>query len=246
MTPADTSKTPVPGASDPDTAFTRWRADPTPDNLAHVVRALEPAVASEIYNYPGPKPLLRLRAKPMVIKAIKSYDPTRGAQLRSWAITNLRPLSRASNQLRPVHASEDNIRISAELNTRQRQLSDELGRDPTDAELADDLGLSVTRIQRARKAVPAVLGESTFTTDEGLSQLPAVVPQERTQTAVEGIYMAQDDVGKKIMDWTLGRNGNPQLPQAEIARRLGISPAAVSQRMRTVAARIQMVVDHAV
>lgn len=235
-----------PYTSDIDVAYAAWKSTPGPDTMASVVRALEPTIASEVYNYPGSKPLLRMRAKPLVIQAIKSYDPSRGAALRSWATTNLRPLSRASNQLRLVHASEDNIRLADEANTLRGAMSDELGRDPTDNELADRAGVSVTRLRKAREAVPAVTSEGVYVSEAGVSQLPAIETQERSETAVEGIYQSLDTDGKQLLDWALGRNGQPRLPSNEIARRLNISPAAVSQRLKALSARIQYVVGHAV
>jgi len=42
-----------------------------------------------------------------------------------------------------------------------------------------------------------------------------------------------------IMDMTLGRNGKRRTPTQEIARKLGITPGAVSQR----AAKIQTMLD---
>ena len=82
--------------------YDEWVNDPSPDNMAKLVDTLKPTINSEVQRYKGPRPLLRARGKGLTIKAIRSYDPSRGAQLRSWVVTNLQPLTRYGQQLRPI------------------------------------------------------------------------------------------------------------------------------------------------
>ena len=119
-----------------DTEYQKWLNDPTPDNLTKVVEAAGPVITSEIHRYSGPKTLLRGKAKLLTIKAIKSYNPTKGAALRTWVVSQLQPLTRYSNVLKPVKISEEMTRRSAELNNTAQQLSQQLGRNPSDTELS--------------------------------------------------------------------------------------------------------------
>jgi DNA-directed RNA polymerase specialized sigma subunit len=142
--------------------YTEWKKEPSPENLAKVVTALDPTINAEIQRYSGPKPLLRSKAKLLAVNAVRTYDPNRGAHIRSWLVTQLQPLSRYGQQLRPVHASEMAIRQAAELNRLEKEYGDMHGRNPTLPELADEVGIPVARIQKIRKQVKPVISESAF------------------------------------------------------------------------------------
>jgi hypothetical protein len=58
---------------------------------------------------------------------------------------------------------------------------------------------------------------------------PAVESPAASQW-VELIYDDLSQLDQKILEWTLGFNGKPVLSNQEIARRLGRSPGAISQR----------------
>ncbi len=53
------------------------------------------------------------------------------------------------------------------------------------------------------------------------------------------LYHDLDPYDQVILEYGLGLNGSPKLPAAQIARRLKLSPGAVSQR----ASRIQQQLD---
>lgn len=222
--------------------YDAWMVDPSPDNMAKVVESLEPAINSEIQRYSGPKPLLRGKAKALTIQAIKKYDPTRGAQLRSWVVTQMQPLSRYGQQLRPIHASEMAIRQAAELNRISTELSDDIGHTPTHEELADETGLSVKRIKMLRRTVIPVISEGTIAgnieDDEG-PNLPGTNQSNVLGNAEEMVYDSLNERDRRIYDWKIGKHGKPVLSNMEIAKRLGVTPALISQRSSQLAEQIR-------
>lgn len=231
---------------DTEQAYNDWTADPTPERLASVVESLDPTITSEIHRFSGPKHLLRGRAKGLAIKAIKTYDPTRGAKLRSWTVTQLQPLSRYTQQLKPVRSSELALRQAAELESRRKEYVVNNDVEPTDDELADTVGISVARVRKLRSSVNAVVPESSMVNQEtGETSLPGVIPGSELSFAAEAVYASLSPRERKIFDWKTGSNGATTLENQEIARRLGISPAAVSQLTATIAGRIQKANQHA-
>jgi DNA-directed RNA polymerase specialized sigma subunit len=227
--------------------YDQWAKDPTPDNMAKVVDALAPTITSEIQRYSGPKPLLRARARALATKAVKTYDPTRGAQLRSWLVTQMQPLSRYSQQLKPVHSSEMAIRQSAELDTQRRRLQLDLDREPTDEELADHAGIAVARIKKLRSKVRPSITESALVDPESEElMLPGVMTGNTLDFASEAVYTGLSPREKQIFDWKTGTHGQPQLANQEIARRLGITPAAISQITANIATSIRKATSDAV
>lgn len=224
-----------------------WTQAPTPDNMAKLLDVLSPTITSEIQRYSGPKPLLRAKARYLATKAIKTYDPTRGAQLRSWVVTQLQPLSRYSQRLRPVRSSEMAIRQAAEVETQRQRLALDMDREPTDEELADTVGISVPRIQKLRAKVKPSLPESAMSDIEtGEIALPAVMEGKTLDFASEAVYTGLSSREKQIFNWKTGLHGTRQLSNQEIARRLGLTPAAISQITSNIALSIRKATQNAV
>jgi len=219
--------------------YLEWANQPTPENMGRVVDALDPLLNSEIQRYTGPKPLLKTKARELTIGAIKKYDPASGAKLQSWVVTQLQPLSRYGQRLRPVHASEAVIRQAAELNRLRRELSDELGRDPDDDELADKSGISTRKILRIRRSTPAVVAESAFESqdEDDVARLPAMTTPNRMGSAEEIVFTSLAPRDQAIFRFKTGRGGT-ELSNEEIARRLGVSAPYVSQRSKYIADQI--------
>jgi DNA-directed RNA polymerase specialized sigma subunit len=218
-----------------------WKTDPSPDNMAKVIESLAPTINAEVHRYPGSKPITRGRAKSLAIKAVKSYDPSHGAQLRSWVVTQMQPLARYNQQMRPLRTSELAIRQAAELNRLREELSDTLGRDPNDAELADEIGLSVSRINTLRKSVKPTIYETAFESedDELASSLPGTVDPDKFGIAEDVVYSSLGARDQMIYDLKVGRHGRTALANHQIAKRLGVTPALISQRSSQIANQIK-------
>lgn len=222
-------------------AYDKWVVDQTPENMSGVLDSLMPTINAEIMRYEGPKAHLRSRAKALAVNAVKTYNPMGGAKLQSWVVTNLQPLSRYGQGLRDVKAPELAIRQAAELARVSKEMSDDLGRDPTDDELADEIGISKKRIQRIRRQVVPSVTAGSFDalqeTDEGAGA-PGVITPSRVPYAQEAVYMSLDPRDRFIFDARTGGHGQAALSVGEVARRLGVSPAAVSQRANAIAGMI--------
>ena len=175
------------------------------------------------------------------MKAIKSYNPAAGAQLRSWVTTQLQPLARYGQQMRPVKAPEVAIRQAAQINRVTMEMSDTLGRDPTDDEIADEVGISAKRVRNLKSMVTPSVSEGTMSAaeDEDMVQgLPAVSQPDRLKFTEEVVYEALGDRDKMIFDLKTGKHGRTMLSNQEIARRLGVTPALISQRSLAIATQI--------
>jgi len=220
--------------------YETWKNEPTPENMASTVKALEPTINAEVQRYSGPKPLLRSKAMVLAAKAVKSYDPAQGAKLRSWVVTQLQPLSRYGQSLRPIQASEVAIRQAAEVNRIREEMADRLDHEPSLEELADETGLSVRRIENIQKQVKPAVPEAVFIEGdaEGAS-LPGTVTSDILGTAEEMVYDSLTHRDKLIYDWKTGKHGKPTLSNQVIAKRLGVTPALISQRSQQIALQIQ-------
>lgn len=233
-----------------DAAWQTWKDAPGPDTLGAAVDTIDPVIVAEIQRYNGPKEILYWQGKNLAVKALETYDPTRGAALRSWVVTGLKPLSRYSAGLASVRSPDAVRRQYAELMRKSEELHNELGRPPRDSELADSAGLSKARIKKIRERVPYNLSESGYgasDTDEDMGgRVAAVANTNAASSASEFIYSGLSDAEKSVFDWKTGMHGSKVVSNQEIAMRLGVSPAYVSMTTRRLAQRIQEAAKHAV
>lgn len=223
-----------------DVEYKNWLENPTQDNLNKVVEAAAPIITSEIHRYAGPKTLLRGRAKLLAAKAIRTFNPAKGASLRTWVVGQMMPLNRYSHQLKPVRVAEDASRQAAELNSMRNKLSQQLGRQPTEEELADDTGINVRRIRKLESQVKPVMMEGAFDTaeDDDTSYAPALYTSSGMDLASESVYDSLDRRDRAIYDLKTGLHGKRPLSNADIATRLGLTPSAISQISDNISSRV--------
>jgi RNA polymerase primary sigma factor len=149
-------------------------------NLRLVVK-----IASEFDGYGVPLLDLISEGNIGLMKAADRFDPSHGAKFSTYAAWWIKQgIRRAlANQARtvrmPVHAQEKLMRISRVA----AALQEELGRDPTDAELASEVGLPEKKVRRLRAASqrPLSLDEPAF--DDRTRTVADIVADESVQPA---------------------------------------------------------------
>jgi DNA-directed RNA polymerase specialized sigma subunit len=230
-----------------ESAYADWLRDKSPANMSRLLDTFAPTINSEIMRYEGSKPLLRSKARVLAIKAVKSFNPMSGAKLQSWVVTNLKPLSRYGQQQRDVRIPEVALRQAAEVNRVTSELRDDLGRDPTDEEIADEIGISTKRVAKVREmavaSVPSGQLDEVAGEDGDSSIAPAVVTPSQVPFAQDAVYMSLDNTDKLIFDSLTGSHGRRQVPAKVVAARLGITPAAVSQHANRIAQQISEIAN---
>jgi hypothetical protein len=229
-------------------AFHAWKADPSPVKSDDFLKTIDPIVQEGMNVYGGraSNPMMRSRARRIALDAASRYDPSK-ASLKTHLMAHLQGLRRyGAQQNQVIHVPEAVALDQHHLHEAEAELGDRLGRDPSDLELADLTGLSRRRIAHVRGYQPGVPeGRLAALSDEGEEggtgggYEPAVEGPDRSLLRAQFLYHDLDPHDQVILEYGMGLNGSPRLPAAQIARRLRLSPGAVSQR----ASRIQRLLD---
>lgn len=246
--PAPFSQPPKPTGvgEDFEGVFGQWQKTRTPEVNTRLLSTLQPVIDTAVSSYAGANmsPTIRSRAKLMALKAMETYDPSKG-NVRTHLLSQLQGLRRLSAQEQNIIPIPEQVGLDFQrLSESENELRDRLGRDPTDDELADHTSLSTRRIKKIRAFHQPIPESATIVEndDEGQDGGVASTIPGAARGADAWMNFVYDDLSptdKLIMDMSLGRNGKRHTSTQEIAKRLNITPGAVSQR----AAKIQAMLD---
>jgi len=151
----------------------------------------------------------------------------------------LKRINRQQSQV--IRVPERVLQENQKLRAYQQELTDELGREPSDAELTDKLGFSMARLTKIRKFQAGMVTGQADARDPLSGGVASRLPgqHEAEDLWANIVYQELNAMDQQIMEWTGGMNGHKPLSNQEIAKRLGRSPGAITQRK----AKIQQLLD---
>ena len=178
-----------------------------------------------------------------LMKAVERFDPAKGGKLStygSWWIKQSikRALANQSKTIRlPVHLVD---KISKMRRTSMR-LQEELGREPTDEELGEELGISASRVAQMRMAAVRPASLDAPIGDEDSNNFAEVVQDESADTPYEQLEektvtrMLQEMVKTldtreaTILRARFGLDGGSQKTLEEVGQKFGVTRERVRQ-----------------
>ena len=173
-----------------------------------------------------PESALLAEAEQLTAEAIRTYDPTRGAALKTWVDNRLKRLydfSAKHGQLGSI--SKNRFGRLADFSFEKENLTAELGREPTAAEMADKLALPLAEVKRIEDdASGRNLISSLSPFDDTVAHNP------RRQMALQMAYYDLNSKQRLVMEYYYGMHGKDRLKKTgKIAKKLGMSDSSVSK-----------------
>jgi len=207
-----------------------WQQDKNPEKTSLLLKKLRPTINSALTSFaPGMEKSLQIKATKLALDAASSYDPSYGTDPSTHVFHTLKRLYRYGakrNNIMPV--SERSYAESKFLKELAAEFEDAKGREPSAMELADRSGFSVKKVNKILSANKIRNDSSTINPETHQSYVASSDLDD--DDYFEYVYASVGPIDQKIMEWSSGKHGRPVLANQEIAKRLGVTPAAISQR----------------
>jgi len=178
-----------------------------------------------------------------LMKAVERFDPAKGGKLSTYAAWWIkqsikRALANQSKTIRlPVHLVD---KIS-KMRRVALQMSEELGREPTDDELAEEVGLSSSKVSQLKTVSIRPASLDAPISDDDSTEFGEIVGDMEAQTPFEKLrdqnlrdevselLSVLDEREKKIIYSRFGLDGGKAKTLEEVGKKFGVTRERIRQ-----------------
>jgi RNA polymerase primary sigma factor len=186
-------------------------------------------------------------------KAVERFEPGKGAKLSTYAMWWIkqsikRALANQSKTIRlPVHLVDK----VAKVRRVSLQMSDELGREPTDDELGEEIGIPSDKVARLRSvgirpaSLDAPIGDDDSTKfgemigDEDAQTPFELLRDKNLRGEVDGLIEVLDDREKKIISQRFGLDGGQPKTLEDVSKDFGVTRERIRQLQNIALAKLR-------
>jgi RNA polymerase primary sigma factor len=186
-------------------------------------------------------------------KAVERFEPIKGAKLSTYAMWWIkqaikRALANQSKTIRlPVHLADK----VAKVRRVSLQMSDELGREPTDDELGEEIGIDSDKITRLKSVGIRPTSLDAPITDDDSTEFGDVIGDNEARTPfellrdknllgeVDGLLEVLDPREKRIISQRFGLDGGKPKTLENVGKDFGITRERIRQLQNTALAKLR-------
>jgi len=187
-----------------------------------------------------------------LMKAVERFDPAKGGKLSTYAAWWIkqsikRALANQSKTIRlPVHL----VNKISKMRRVSLQMSEELGREPTDDELAGEIGISSRKASQLKTISIRPASLNAPISDNDSTEFAEIVADEDAQTPFEllrdknlrdeviDLLEVLDDRERKIIFQRFGLDGGKPKTLEEVGKKFGLTRERIRQLQKIALAKL--------
>lgn len=207
-----------------------WQKNKTDELTEELLNRFKPTIRSAINSYaPGTGDSLDIKAANITLGSLSKYDPSVGTDPTTFVFHNLKRLHRYNAQRSNIIPVPEQVALERK---KLKEVADAFevdnDREPTLEELANLSGFNTRKVDKLLHGNVVINDTSTLSEESKSSTFS--MKDLTDDDYFEYVYTSVSPVDQKIMEWASGLHGKPVLSNNQIAAKLKISAAAVSQR----------------
>jgi RNA polymerase primary sigma factor len=178
-----------------------------------------------------------------LMKAVERFDPAKGGKLSTYAAWWIKQsIKRAlANQSRTIRLPVHLVDKVSKIRRVMAQMGAELGREPTDEELAEEVGLSVVKVSQLKLASTSAASLDAPVGDDGSATFGELIGDADAQTPFEQLSDSNlrdqihdlidvlDEREKKIIFSRFGLDGGKAKTLEQVGKHFGITRERIRQ-----------------
>jgi len=217
-----------------------------PEARSQMIRAnlrLVVKIAQDYANYGMPVTDLISEGNIGLMKAVERFDPEKGGKLSTYAAWWIKQsIKRAlANQSKTIRLPVHMVDKIAKMRRIATMLTEVMGREPTDEELADEIGVPRRKLALLRQAShrptsldsPINVGEATeygeVIGDERAMNPLTMLSDKNIHAELDGLLDVLDERERRIIDKRFGLDGRKALTLEEVGREFGVTRERIRQ-----------------
>src|SRR5258708_7912015 len=178
-----------------------------------------------------------------LMKAVERFDPAKGGKLSTYAAWWIKQsIKRAmANQSKTIRLPVHLIDKIYKLNRASLKMSQELGREPTDEELSEEIGISSAKLSQLKTVLIRPASLDAPISDDNSAEFCEIVGDEDAQTPFElfrdknmrdelsELLEVLDDRERKIIFKRFGLDGGKPETLEEVGKKFGVTREPIRQ-----------------